>query len=48
MHLAALAVLLAIGVPALQRGQAWRGGLCLGAASGIAAWWLWSWWRARR
>jgi hypothetical protein len=46
--LAAVGVLLAIGVPAWQRGDAVRGGACIGLAIAVAAWFAFGPWRARR
>jgi hypothetical protein len=45
---AAIIVPLAIGVPALQRGQWWLGGVFVALAVAIAAWKAWEWWRATR
>jgi hypothetical protein len=45
--LAAAGVLLAIGVPAWQRGHAWVGGACVAAALLVAGKIAWTWWRSR-
>lgn len=38
--LSILGVLLAIGIPSLKRGQFIVGGLCIGLAVIVAAWWV--------
>jgi hypothetical protein len=46
--LSVLILLLAIGIPALQRGQRLTGGICVGLAVLFAAWTLVEFLRARR
>ena len=48
LHLAAIGVLLAIGVPSLHRGQALVGWACVVAAGAVAAWLAIGFIRARR
>lgn len=48
MHLAAIGVLVAIGVPSLRRGQLIVGWSCIGGAAAVAAWLIVVWLRARR
>lgn len=44
---ATLGVLIAIGVPAIQRGQIVLGGLCIVVAGAVLLWGGFSIWRAR-
>ena len=48
MPLAAIGVLVAIGMGALQRGESRAGWACLGAAGAVAAWLVVAWLRSRR
>ncbi len=48
MHLAAIGVLLAIGIPSVRRGELLVGWSCIGGAAAVAAWLIIAWWRARR
>ena len=48
MHLAAIGVLLAIGISSLRRGQGIVAWSCLGAAAAVAVWLVVIFLRARR
>jgi hypothetical protein len=46
--LSVLGILVAIGIPSLQRGQSLKGWICIALAGTLLIWWLVEEWRYRR